>query len=202
MRRTRHQVLTEFRTEEILAAAARVFGEKGFERATVEDIAREAGVAKGTVYLYFASKGEVYRAAFARYVVELKQRALAALESAETAEDAIRAFVETKLSYLDAHLGFFSVYQTESWSEIGRGSGLQALIEASSREQVARMAQLLTDAMESGAVRTVPAEAAAWAIFDLTRAAVRRRMRGEPSGSVADDAAFTADLMWKGLALR
>jgi AcrR family transcriptional regulator len=46
----------ESRPEEILDAALSVFAEKGFTAARVEDIAREAGLSKGAVYLYFASK--------------------------------------------------------------------------------------------------------------------------------------------------
>lgn len=46
----------EARPEEILDAALAVFGEQGFAAARVEDIARRAGVSKGTLYLYFASK--------------------------------------------------------------------------------------------------------------------------------------------------
>lgn len=46
--------------ELILEAAARVFGEKGFHQATVEEIAKEAGVGKGTIYQYFDSKDEIF----------------------------------------------------------------------------------------------------------------------------------------------
>lgn len=44
------------RRRRILDAATRVFAEKGFERATIRDIARGAGVADGTIYNYFANK--------------------------------------------------------------------------------------------------------------------------------------------------
>ncbi|HEV2290438.1 MAG TPA: TetR/AcrR family transcriptional regulator [Gemmatimonadales bacterium] len=49
------------RPEEILDAAAKVFGENGFARARLEDVAREAGVSKGTVYLYFDGKETLFR---------------------------------------------------------------------------------------------------------------------------------------------
>lgn len=45
----------------ILQAALKVFGEKGFYRAKIEDIAQEAGVGKGTVYEYFKSKEHLFR---------------------------------------------------------------------------------------------------------------------------------------------
>ena len=58
--RTKKDVVTEFRTAGILEAARKVFAKKGFNDATVDDIANAAGVAKGTVYLYYRSKREVY----------------------------------------------------------------------------------------------------------------------------------------------
>ena len=61
--RTKKDVVTEFRTVGILEAARKVFAMKGFNDATVDDIADAAGVAKGTIYLYYRSKRDVYFAA-------------------------------------------------------------------------------------------------------------------------------------------
>lgn len=47
------------RRNQILDAATEVFASKGFHRATIKDIAREAGIADGTIYTYFASKTDV-----------------------------------------------------------------------------------------------------------------------------------------------
>jgi AcrR family transcriptional regulator len=49
------------RRAEILDAALRVFGQYGYRRTSVDDIAREAGIAKGTIYLSFAGKDEIFR---------------------------------------------------------------------------------------------------------------------------------------------
>jgi len=53
------RALTEERRTQILAAAARVFARKGFERATMSDVAREAGVAAGSIYNYFKKKSDL-----------------------------------------------------------------------------------------------------------------------------------------------
>jgi AcrR family transcriptional regulator len=57
----RWQRRPEARPDEILDAALVVFGESGFARAKIEDVARIAGVSKGTVYLYFDSKEALFR---------------------------------------------------------------------------------------------------------------------------------------------
>ncbi len=54
-RKTRY-IPEEQRRKDILEAARQVFGEKGFRRATIEEIAIQAGVAHGTVYRYYPSK--------------------------------------------------------------------------------------------------------------------------------------------------
>ncbi len=61
-RHLRHwQRRKQARPAEILDAAMAVFAEKGFAAARMEDIALKAGVTKGTIYLYFPSKEEVFK---------------------------------------------------------------------------------------------------------------------------------------------
>lgn len=50
------------RPDEIVAAALKVFSEKGFAAARLDDIAARAGVSKGAIYLYFATKQDIFRA--------------------------------------------------------------------------------------------------------------------------------------------
>lgn len=61
-KRPRWQRRPEARPEEILCAALEVFGELGFARTRLDDVARRAGVSKGTLYLYFDSKESLFRA--------------------------------------------------------------------------------------------------------------------------------------------
>lgn len=68
------------RYEEILDAAARVLVEKGLSAATMSDVATEAGVAKGTVYLYFDSKERLLSGLGARYTERLLRRSGGLLE--------------------------------------------------------------------------------------------------------------------------
>jgi AcrR family transcriptional regulator len=50
------------RQEEILTAAFKVFSAHGYEATRIDDVAREAGIAKGTIYLYFRNKEQLFRA--------------------------------------------------------------------------------------------------------------------------------------------
>jgi AcrR family transcriptional regulator len=59
---TRRQEQKVHRQEGILAAAFEVFAAHGFEAARIDDVARQAGIAKGTIYLYFPDKERLFRA--------------------------------------------------------------------------------------------------------------------------------------------
>lgn len=71
------------RPDEVLDAALAVFAEKGYAATRVEDVARQAGVSKGTVYLYFASKEALIEGIVRRAVAPIAQRALPDLEQFE-----------------------------------------------------------------------------------------------------------------------
>jgi AcrR family transcriptional regulator len=62
MAQPRWQRRAEDRPREICAAALEVFAERGFAAARLEEIARRAGVSKGTLYLYFKDKEDLFRA--------------------------------------------------------------------------------------------------------------------------------------------
>ena len=62
MNQPKWQRRSEDRPREICAAALEVFAEKGFAAAKLDEIARRAGVSKGTLYLYFKDKEQLFRA--------------------------------------------------------------------------------------------------------------------------------------------
>jgi len=59
-REIRKKQITQKRQEQILSAALTVFSQKGYTAATIPEIARSAGVATGTIYLYYPSKRELF----------------------------------------------------------------------------------------------------------------------------------------------
>src|SRR5438309_4826150 len=82
--------------ERILTAAERIFARHGFFAAKVSDVAKEAGVADGTIYLYFKSKDDLLISVFERRMVELND-ALRAAIAGKPPRDQLRAFIRTYL---------------------------------------------------------------------------------------------------------
>jgi TetR/AcrR family fatty acid metabolism transcriptional regulator len=89
--------------DRILQAAVRVFAQKGFYATRVSEIARAAGVADGTIYLYFKNKDDVLLSLFderTRALLDLLRRELAA---ATGADERLRRVVEIQLGLLEDH---------------------------------------------------------------------------------------------------
>ena len=73
----------EARPGDIVDAALQVFSEKGFAGARIEEIAKRAGVSKGTLYLYFETKEEMFRAVVREVVAPNVETVRAAFEAAD-----------------------------------------------------------------------------------------------------------------------
>ena len=80
----------------ILEAALAVFRERGFERATMREIATAAGVAVGAAYYYFESKDAIVMAFYERSQGEMRPQIEALLEKSKTLESRLRAVISTK----------------------------------------------------------------------------------------------------------
>ncbi len=86
--------------EAILTAAFSLFGHYGYRRTSIDDIAQEAGIAKGTVYLYFKSKEEIFRALAQQFIDQM----LAAVSTAQATSTSI---TERMHGMLNAKFGYF-----------------------------------------------------------------------------------------------
>jgi TetR/AcrR family fatty acid metabolism transcriptional regulator len=83
--------------ERILSAAERIFARHGFFAAKVSDVAKEAGVADGTIYLYFKSKDDLLISLFERRMAQVNATLREAIGSLSSPVDQLRAFI---LAYL------------------------------------------------------------------------------------------------------
>jgi TetR/AcrR family fatty acid metabolism transcriptional regulator len=97
----------------ILRAAIRVFAHNGYFNSKVADIAREAGVADGTVYLYFKSKEEILHSIFDRSVDEAVADARKQLDGISDPREKLRQIARLHLERLGADRDLAVVFQVE-----------------------------------------------------------------------------------------
>lgn len=89
--------------ERILESAQRVFASKGFFGAKVSDIATEAGVADGTIYLYFKSKDDLLISLFESQMERVNGELTAAMIGAKDAHDKLRRFIRAYVALIESN---------------------------------------------------------------------------------------------------
>jgi len=83
MKPNKKEALTQFHRENIIKAAERLFIANGIQKTTMDDISKEAGYSKSTVYVYFQSKEEICNAISLSGMVLLKEQILNAVSTSQ-----------------------------------------------------------------------------------------------------------------------
>jgi len=114
-RQERKEQITEYRQKQILDAALAVFSQKGYSEATIPDIARQAGVAVGTIYNYYESKHDLLVSLVNTFIVTEPLRELLKQSPKTKAgeENLIRSIIENRLAFGFENLDKFLLVFTE-----------------------------------------------------------------------------------------
>lgn len=101
------------RLDEVIEVAARIFYEKGFEAATIQEIADEVGLRKGSLYYYIPDKQEALYQIIRSYHEETRAYFEPILESDDSVVEKLRSFIETETAHTARHLFKSSLFFTE-----------------------------------------------------------------------------------------
>ena len=104
---------TTDKREAILRAATRVFARKGFFNAKVADVAKDASIADGTVYLYFKSKDEILHSIFDQAMERFIGEGKSELATMNSPVEKLRKIAELHLARLGADRDLAIVFQVE-----------------------------------------------------------------------------------------
>jgi AcrR family transcriptional regulator len=150
------KVRTEARRAAILEEAARIFEEVGYERASMNDLAKRLGGSKTTLYGYFPSKeelfGAVVRASATQHLSEATEELKAGAARGDALEPMLMRFAERLLRVLTNDTRAIAVYRMVI-AEAGRSEVGKLFYEAGPSECMAEIAKVLKHAMEEGWIR-------------------------------------------------
>jgi TetR/AcrR family fatty acid metabolism transcriptional regulator len=185
--------------ERILDAAVRVFARKGFHATRVSEVAKAAGVADGTIYLYFKSKDELLVSLFEDRVERLLSFMKEELPKAPTAASKMRRVIELQLGLLEGERDLAEVITV-----IIRQSSklLKEYAAPKFMSYLGEIAKVVESGQASGEFRKdVPAGLVARATFGaLDGIALTWALGKAEQGALARAAGHLADFVLRGLA--
>jgi len=89
----------------LLSAAAHLFKQKGFERTTVRDLAKEVGIQSGSIFHHFKSKEEILKSVMVEAILYTTARMKQALQRAQTPEERVLALITCELQSINGETG-------------------------------------------------------------------------------------------------
>lgn len=180
----------------------RVIARKGMAAATMQEIAEEAGVAKGTIYLYFRDRDELVEKTFETAITQLHERVDAEMFGEGAFAARLRGMISAALHFFAEHREFFRLYTS---LRIAEGTPQQQRrhqrnCKPQYQSRVERFAVALQEAMDKGEIRKMNARRLALFLIEGINAIVMDRVMEEAPPSENDDVELMASVILDGIA--
>jgi AcrR family transcriptional regulator len=189
--------MREATRQRIMRVAAGEFARLGFDQANINVIAEQAGIGKGTIYLYFENKRDLFLEML-RFIARAQLTVIRAALAQEGTlrqrlEDLFRAFAHLAQQESDN----FNVYMSALY---GVNRAFQAEATKLLRDYVAVIALLLEQSQARGEIRTRNVETTALMVLSLTESYVlSSNVLGQSEHAIAQQAGQVADLVLRGI---
>ncbi|HWS70826.1 MAG TPA: TetR/AcrR family transcriptional regulator [Thermoanaerobaculia bacterium] len=204
MAKSKEEVVQEFRIQSIQEAAMRVIARKGMAAATMQEIAEEAGVAKGTIYLYFRDRDELVEKTFENAITQLHAKIDEAMNAAGSFEEKLRKMLSAKMRFFEENREFFRLYMSLRFPE---GNPQQQrrqkrTCQPQYQSRVNQFAQLLQQGMDAGELRPMNPHRLAIFLIEGSNAVTIERVMEEAPPPEQEDVELIASALLDGIAIR
>jgi AcrR family transcriptional regulator len=186
------------RRDEIMAAAKKVFARKGFHAATIADVAKEAGLAYGSVYWYFDSKDELFHALMAVEEQALRSHLAAAVEAPgrDGVEASFRHAVQATFEFFEADKATVKLLFRDAYA---LGDRFEKHLGGIYERFIDNIETFIVVAQQRGEVVAAPPRMVAYTLAALIGQLAHRRLSTDDGVTAAEVADFVVSLVLNGL---
>ncbi|HEX3982017.1 MAG TPA: TetR/AcrR family transcriptional regulator [Acidimicrobiales bacterium] len=152
---TLKEVIRDFRRDQVIEVARRLFGERGTTDVPMDEIAAAAGVARSTVYVYFANRDELLRACLKGMHEQLLDAIAEVWERDDEPAPRLERLVEALLERIDDNPSFFRLALLTQGSVIQGGEAVGTELALIGLNVARLISDLYVDGVESGIFRAI-----------------------------------------------
>ena len=151
----------------IVGIARRIFTRHGFRKTTMEEIARASQMGKSSIYYYFKSKEEIFRAVVEFEAILLKERLNRIISKNNSPPERLKAYILFRLHHVRTLENFYAALNEETLSHMGFILKIRRNFEVEEQELVSK---ILEDGMEHGVFQLSSSKIGAIAISTMMKA--------------------------------
>jgi TetR/AcrR family fatty acid metabolism transcriptional regulator len=186
--------------QQIIEAAVRIFARNGYYNSRVSDIAKEAGIASGTIYLYFKTKDEILVTLFREKMAEFVATVRKAIAAEPDAVAKLRGLIALHFKLLEDHAEMAEVVQVE----LRQG---QKFFRGASANEVSGYFDLISSVLEEGMAaglfrNDLPVKTVRKVLFGAMDQMATSWVLGKRGYKLSETADAVADIFLKGLAAK
>lgn len=185
---------------QILEAAEKIFAKKGFYTTTMEEVAKEARLAKGTIYLYFDSKEDLFFSVAERKLDILLNKIEEELKKSNLPSQRIRRVIAVHLKFLEENGDFFKIMQ-------GFSGSLKEKLEKKLKDRVIQkqsyyieiLDKLIQEAINKKEVKLLDSRKLAVILMGIIHSLTLYWISKKEKDSLSKDESLTWEVFWKGV---
>jgi len=198
-RAAKQAVLRSFMETTIAQAAKEVFAERGYQRATLEEIAQRAGMSKATIYLYYRNKDNL----FVHVIEDLVNTAMAAAaQEASTARpplEKLASMVRGKVEFYEREREFVRIYLNEKQGqEVAPKDPHKKALREMYLQGAETLASVVQEGIDAGVLRPLPSRRLAFLLQEMISNVLEQRIQGQTDTSVEADVELLLSLFLDG----
>jgi TetR/AcrR family fatty acid metabolism transcriptional regulator len=197
---TKEEVLKNYRVGEILEAARRTIGRFGFEGTTIDRVADEARIAKGTIYLYFANKEDLLHATVVEGLRVLTSELQRSDKVSAAPIERISGLIRDMFRLQNSHQDFLKALILDSrFVSYEPGDRRERELREVYLGFLEHLTGVLRCAADKGAIRAIDPQLAAFMLSEMMNGCLRRRLVGLAETPAEADAEEVIDLFLHGV---
>jgi AcrR family transcriptional regulator len=194
------EVIRDFRRDQVIDVARQLFGERGTTEVSMDEIASRAGVARSTVYVYFANRDELLRACLKRMHDNLIETTSRSWDTEKAPIERLRILIVGIFEQLDESPAFLRLALATYEAVSSSGAAVDSELSLIGLDVAGRIRDLYEDGVASGEFRALDPDRAVTLIGQQIYGAMSVRAADPLPRPRETTAAEIADFLLRGLA--